>query len=93
MVNARMLLDFMIRFDLTIADVKIGSDGHNIWFKKPSGEQWPLEFSLFEDGSYEITIFKDNVYENGDGEHVILEKGTMMEVKNETNIQSHAKNA
>lgn len=92
MFNAKMLYDFMIHFDLARTDVKIDSDGHNIWFEKPSGEQWPLEFNLFEDGSYEITIFKDNVYENGDGVDVMLEKGTM-EVENETNIQSHAKDA
>ena len=93
MVNAKMLYDFMTHFDLARTDVKIDSDGYTIWFEKPSGELWPLEFSLFEDGNYEITIFKDNVYENGDGEDVILEKGITKEIKNEKNIQSHAKDA
>lgn len=93
MINAKMLIDFMIHFDLARTDVEIGSDGHNIYFEKPSGERWPLEFSLSEDGNYDITIFNDNVYKNGDGEHVILEEGIMERVKDETNLQSHAKDA
>ena len=102
MFNAKMLYDFMTHFDLARTDVTIDSDGNSIWFEKPSGERWPLEFSLFEDGSYEITIFNDTVYKNGIqyGKDVILEKGNMISnyarkerIKDETNVQSHAKDA
>lgn len=91
MVNAKILYDFMTHFDLARTDVKVDSDGHYIWFEKPSGERWPLEFTIFEDESYEITIFKDNIYENGDGEDVILETGIAIaskekRIEDETNI-------
>jgi len=91
MFNAKMLYDFMTHFDLARTDVTTNSDGQSIWFEKPSGEQWPLEFSLFKDGSYAITIFKETkLY----GEVVILEEGKMKKgVNDETNVQSHAKDA
>lgn len=75
MINAKLLYDFMTHFDLARTDVTIDSDGHTIWFEKPSGEQWPLEFKLVEDETYEISIF------NGSNKNVILESGIVIATK------------
>lgn len=84
MVNAKILYDFMVKFKLTTEDIIVKSDGINLWFEKPSGEKFPLEYNIFEDGSYYIEIF--NIKPEKVGDYIRLETGILEEVTNETNI-------
>lgn len=85
MVNAKILYDFMVKFELTTEDIIVQSDGEiGLWFEKPSGENFPLEYNIFEDGSYYIEIF--NTEPGKVGDYIRLETGVLGEDTNEANI-------
>lgn len=84
MINAKFLYNFMVKFKLTTEDIMVKSDGIGIWFEKPSGEKWPLEYNIFKDGSYDIEIFRAEPGKVGD--YILLETGVLGEDTNEEDV-------